>query len=90
MAGNDGDGDGHGKHEPPVADIVSLADLFATHCHLEFKGEYFRLVFLTEAVVIGAGALESELIPACRVVMPPSGLMALAEAVLAHYVRKTG
>lgn len=80
--------DGNGKKvEPPIADIVNLADLFATHCFMESKAEYFRLVFSTEAVIPGTGA-STELIPAARIVMPPSGLMALAETVLRHYVKK--
>ncbi len=87
MAGN-GDGDGKGRLAEPIAEILNLADLFATHCTLEYRGEYFRLVFSTEAVIPGSGAVTSELIPSARIVMPPSGLMALAEAVLAHYVKR--
>lgn len=85
MAG-DGDG-GNGKHTLPIADIVNIGDLFATNCVLENHAEYFRLIFSTQAIVPGTGSVE-ELVPSARIVMPPSGLMALAETVLAHYVRK--
>lgn len=88
MSGN-GDGDGDGKPgipAPPVADTIILADLFATHCSLEFRGEYFRLVFSTEPV--GNTNPGAELIPSARIVMPPSGLMELAEKVLAFYVKR--
>lgn len=85
---NDGDGDGHGKPAPPVADIVNLADLFATHCMVESRGEYYRLIFSTEAIAPGTGTVEKELIPSARVVMTPSGLMELAEAILTLYVKR--
>lgn len=90
--GTDGDGDGHGDGgpgipAPPVADTIILADLFATHCKLEFRGEYFRLVFSTEPVG-QTNVRAAELIPSARIVMPPSGLMELAEAVLAFYVKR--
>jgi hypothetical protein len=90
---NDGDGnggDGHGKPAIPIAEIVNLADLFATHCQIENRGEYFRLIFSTEAVVPGTGTVENELVPSARVVMTPSGLMELAEAILAFYMRRQG
>lgn len=86
--GTDGDGDGHGKPAPPVAEIVNLADLFATHCTVEHRGEYSRVIFLTEAVIPGVGSVETELIPCARIVMTPSGLMQLAEAVLAAAVKR--
>lgn len=88
MSDGNGDGDGHGKPAPPVADIVNLADLFATHCQVEHRGEYSRIIFSTEAVIPHMGAVETELIPCARIVMTPSGLMQLAEAVLAAAVKR--
>lgn len=85
---NDGDGDGHGRPAPPIADIVNLADLFATHCTVEHRGEYSRVIFSTEAIIPLTGTVETELIPCARIVMTPSGLMQLAEAVLAACVRR--
>ncbi len=75
---------------PPIADVVNLADLFATHCAVEHRGEYYRLIFSTEAVAAGHGTIPSELIPSARIVMTPSGLMELAQAVLSFYVKRGG
>lgn len=84
----DGDGDGHGKPAPPVAEVVNLADLFATHLQVEYRGEYSRLIFSTEAGVPGLGTVETQLIPCARVVMTASGLMQAAEAILAACVKR--
>jgi hypothetical protein len=84
----DGDGNGGGRPASPVAEIVNLADLFATHCQVEHRGEYSRVIFLTEAVIPHIGTVETELIPCARIVMTPSGLMQLAEAVLAAAVKR--
>jgi hypothetical protein len=75
--GNGGDGDNPG---PYAADVVTLADVFATHCQLEHQGEYVRLIFSSEVT--------GEVVPSARIVLTPSGLMELAEAVLAFYVRR--
>lgn len=85
-----GDGDGHGKPAPPVAEIVNLADLFVTDFQFEDHGEYARLICLTEAVANGMGTAPSELIPTTRLVMTPSGWMKLQEIVLTRlgYVKR--
>ncbi len=75
---------------PAIADVINLADLFATHCAVEHRGEYYRLIFSTEAVVAGSGTIPTELIPSARIVMTPSGLMELAQAVLGFYAKRGG
>lgn len=81
-------GDGKSTPAPSVADVINLADLFATHCTVEHRGEYSRIIFSTEAIIPETGTLETELIPCARIVMTPSGLMQLAEAVLAAAVKR--
>lgn len=85
----DGDGDGNGNGLPAqaIADTVNLADLFVTDFKLENRGEYFRLICSTEAVIPGAGT-QPGLLPTARIVTPPSGLMKLAEAIMAFYVKR--
>lgn len=83
----DGDGDGHGKPAPPVAEVINLADNFATDCQVEYRGEYTRMIFSTEPALLGSQATELEAIPVTRIVMTPSGFMRLAEAILALYVK---
>lgn len=81
-----GDGDGSPRViEPPLAEPMIVADLFATGlAKLENRGEYVRLTFWTDHKVFGNGDGESEHIIVARIVMPPSALQELVERVLAH------